>query len=145
MAGGEGHWNVTVGEDWGQTDSGKRLGLVSGVRGGRGGLGAGLWWDSPPFSDVIWRHRWSRNYLPCLTSPWFFKGSHFFFFSFIFISWRLISLQYCSGLCHTLTWISHWFTYTLTAWALIPSPPPHWSLLVLDFKNSRVYISIPNS
>ena len=31
----------------------------------------------------------------------------FFFFSFIFISWRLITLQYCSGFCHTLTWISH--------------------------------------
>ena len=27
----------------------------------------------------------------------------FFFFSFIFISWRLIILQYCSGFCHTLT------------------------------------------
>ena len=26
----------------------------------------------------------------------------FFFFSFIFISWRLITLQHCSGLCHTL-------------------------------------------
>ena len=25
------------------------------------------------------------------------------FFSFIFISWRLITLQYCSGFCHTLT------------------------------------------
>ena len=24
-----------------------------------------------------------------------------FFFSFIFISWRLITLQYCSGFCHT--------------------------------------------
>ena len=31
----------------------------------------------------------------------------FFFFSFIFVSWRLITLQYCSGFCHTLTWISH--------------------------------------
>ena len=29
------------------------------------------------------------------------------FFSFIFISWRLISLQHFSGFCHTLTWISH--------------------------------------
>ena len=28
---------------------------------------------------------------------------HFFFFPFIFISWRLITLQYCSGFCHTLT------------------------------------------
>ena len=34
-----------------------------------------------------------------------------FLFSFIFISWRLITLQYCSGFCHTLTWISHGFTY----------------------------------
>ena len=25
-----------------------------------------------------------------------------FFFPFIFISWRLITLQYCSGFCHTL-------------------------------------------
>ena len=25
------------------------------------------------------------------------------FFSFIFISWRLITLQYCSGFCHILT------------------------------------------
>ena len=34
----------------------------------------------------------------------------FFFFPFVFISWRLITLQYCSGFCHTLTWISHGFT-----------------------------------
>ena len=27
-----------------------------------------------------------------------------FFFLFIFISWRLITVQYCSGFCHTLTW-----------------------------------------
>ena len=27
----------------------------------------------------------------------------FFFLSFIFISWRLIILQYGSGFCHTLT------------------------------------------
>ena len=26
-----------------------------------------------------------------------------FFFSFIFISWRLITLQYCSGFSHRLT------------------------------------------
>ena len=34
----------------------------------------------------------------------------FFFTYFIFTSWRLITLQYCSGFCHTLTWISHGFT-----------------------------------
>ena len=41
----------------------------------------------------------------------------FLFFSFIFISWRLITLQYCSGFCHILTWISHGFT-------CIPHPDP---------------------
>ena len=43
-----------------------------------------------------------------------------FFFSFIFISWRLITLQYCSGFCHTLTWISHGFTCIPH-----PGPPSH--------------------
>ena len=45
------------------------------------------------------------------------SSAHFFFFPFIFISWRLITLQYCSGFCHTLTWISHGFT-------CIPIPIP---------------------
>ena len=40
-------------------------------------------------------------------SVWMMK---WIFFFFIFISWRLITLQYCSGFCHTLTWISHGFT-----------------------------------
>ena len=43
--------------------------------------------------------------------------SIFIFFPFIFISWRLITLQYCSGSCHILTWISHGFT-------CIPHPDP---------------------
>ena len=42
----------------------------------------------------------------------------FIFILFYFISWRLITLQYCSGFCHTLTWISHGFT-------CIPHPNPH--------------------
>ena len=46
-----------------------------------------------------------------------------FFFPFIFISWRLIILEYCSGFCHTLTWISHWFTCITH-----PDPPSHLSL-----------------
>ena len=36
--------------------------------------------------------------------------THYLFFPFIFISLRLITLQYCSGFCHALTWISHGFT-----------------------------------
>ena len=43
-----------------------------------------------------------------------------YFFSCIFISWRLITLQYCSGFCHTLTWISHGFTCVPH-----PNPPSH--------------------
>ena len=39
------------------------------------------------------------------------------FFSFF---WRLITLQYCSGFCHTLTWISHGFTC-----GPHPEPPSH--------------------
>ena len=39
------------------------------------------------------------------------------FFSFIFISWRLITPQHFSGFCHTLTWISHGVT-------CIPHPDP---------------------
>ena len=50
---------------------------------------------------------------------------HFFLFFLIFIfliyfSWRLITLQYCSGFCHTLIWISHGFTCVLH-----PEPPSH--------------------
>ena len=37
----------------------------------------------------------------------FFK----FLFKLIYFNWRLITLQYCSGFCHTLTWISHGCTW----------------------------------
>ena len=43
----------------------------------------------------------------------FFFSLHSFYFLFLFyffISWRLITLQYCSGFCHTLTRIIHGFT-----------------------------------
>ena len=45
----------------------------------------------------------------------------FFSFFFIFISWSLITLQYCSDFCHTLTWISHGFSYMCSP---SRSPPP---------------------
>ena len=47
----------------------------------------------------------------------------FFFFSFIFISWRLITSKHCSGFCHTLTWISHGVTCIPH-----PNPPSHLPL-----------------
>ena len=56
-----------------------------------------------------------------------------FVFSFIFISWTLITLQYCSGFCHTLTWINHGFT-------CIPHPdsPSHLPLypILLGFPSA---------
>ena len=30
-----------------------------------------------------------------------------FLFFKIYFNWRLITLEYCSGFCHTFTWISH--------------------------------------
>ena len=63
------------------------------------------------------------------------------FFPFIFISWRLITLQYYSGFCHTLTWISHGFT-------CIPHPnlpshllPSTWSLWVFPVHQARALVS----
>ena len=47
-----------------------------------------------------------------------------FIFLFIFISWRLITLQYCSGFCHTLTWISHVFTCISPSQSPLPPPSP---------------------
>ena len=42
---------------------------------------------------------------------------------FFLISWRLITLQYFSGFCHTLKWISHGFTCIPH-----PDPPSHLPL-----------------
>ena len=44
-------------------------------------------------------------------------------FIFFFFNWRLITLQYCSGFCHTLTWISHGVTHIPH-----PDPPSHLPL-----------------
>ena len=46
-----------------------------------------------------------------------------FIFLFIYLSWRLITLQYCSSFCHTLTWISHGFTCVPHPEALSHLPP----------------------
>ena len=44
----------------------------------------------------------------------------FFFKKFIYFNWRLITLQYYSGFCHTFTWISHGCTFVPH-----PEPPSH--------------------
>ena len=74
---------------------------------------------------------WTVSFVSPALSGGFFTTSatwvaHFIdlFFSFIFISCRLITLQYCSSFSHTLTWISYGFT-------CVPHPdspsrlPPH--------------------
>ena len=43
----------------------------------------------------------------------FYKAKNFL----IYFNWRLITLQYCGGFCHTLTWISHGCT-------CVPHPDP---------------------
>ena len=48
----------------------------------------------------------------------FFKK--FYLFLFIYFNWRLITLQYSGGFCHTLTWISHGCTCVPR-----PEPPSH--------------------
>ena len=55
------------------------------------------------------------NYFICFIV--FTTEFSFFFLPIIFISWRLITLQHCSGFCHTSTWISHGFT-------CVPHPDP---------------------
>ena len=37
-------------------------------------------------------------------------------------SWRIITLQYCGGFCHTLTWVSHVCTCVSTSRTPLPSP-----------------------
>ena len=71
-------------------------------------------WDSPGKNTAVGCHfllqgivSTQGSILGLLHCRWII---FFFFFSFIFISWRLITLQYYSGFCHTLTWISHGFT-----------------------------------
>ena len=54
----------------------------------------------------------------------FFFIFYFILFIYLFlISWRLITLQYCSGFCLTLTWISLGYTCILH-----PDPPSHLPL-----------------
>ena len=65
--------------------------------------------------------------VPSMKTIFFYLSSFFLiFFPFIFIRWRLITLQYCSGFCHTLTWISHGFTCVLHPDSpLLPPSPSH--------------------
>ena len=82
-------------------------------------LSQNLVWDLNP-----WGQDWNaaKTQFGTLTHNLFYF-IFFIFFQFIFISWRLITLQYCSGFCHTLTWISHGVTCISH-----PDPPSHLPL-----------------
>ena len=58
---------------------------------------------------------------PFLDSNWTntLRGSLFCCCCCFVFNWRLITLQYCSGFCHTLTWISYGFSCVPH-----PEPPP---------------------
>ena len=58
--------------------------------------------------------------VPLSSCPQSFPASGSFLFFKIYFNWRLITLQYCGGLCHTFTWISHGCT-----WVLHPDTPSH--------------------
>ena len=67
--------------------------------------GRGVWGEHVAVSWVPLLSTWDDHNIVFV---FFFNSLKFkkkTFFSFIFISWRLITSQHCSGFCHTLTWI----------------------------------------
>ena len=94
---------------WSAKEKGQRWGCVN----------LGLW-NRRPAVPGGWETACisAKHFLFCCCL--FLHPFYFIIFSFIFISWRLITLQYCSGFCHSLTWISHGFTC-----APHPEPPSH--------------------
>ena len=88
--------------------------------------------------DAQWpQTRWHMPDGACLvlslTLHFFFLLLIIFIFSFllyIYLNWRLIMLQYCSGFCHTSTWISHGCTCDPILNPLTPPSPSHPSRLL---------------
>ena len=73
---------------------------------------------------ICWNYykiHWEMNESNVLTFPGNVGSlqKNFFWKKLIYFSWKLITLQYCSGFCHTLIWISHGFTCG-------PHPEPHF-------------------
>ena len=76
-----------------------------------------IWKDPDAGRDWRWEENGMTEDEMVGWHHWLDGHEVFFFFPFIFICWRLITLQDCSGFCYTLTWISHGFT-------CIPHPDP---------------------
>ena len=62
------------------------------IKFGRSWKGA---WRKQLILKVWTEGNWRLNKLTCII------------YLFIYFKWRLITLEYCSGFCHTLTWISY--------------------------------------
>ena len=83
---------------------------------------------------ILFAECWALSQLFTLLFHFHQEAFYFFFLIFfIFISWRLITLQHCSGFCHTLKWISHGFTCIPH-----PGPPSH---LPLHFTTLQWFLS----
>ena len=65
----------------------------------------------------LWFFYICRSWQPLF--QWWTNDSNFLK-KFIYFNWRLIILQYCGGVCHTFTWISHGCTCVPH-----PEPPSH--------------------
>ena len=74
------------------------------------------------FISILTLVKVAANRLGWGSSLWVVLGKLIFkiyiYIYIIYFNWRLITLQYCGGFCHTLTWISHRCT-------CVPHPKPH--------------------
>ena len=69
-----------------------------------------------------------------------------FFFPFIFISWRLVTLQYCSVFCHTYTlWnitqsivLISWFYKDFISWRFVAML--HWATPLAPFSQENYFL-----
>ena len=69
--------------------------------------------------DINRKTRWNPNKIWNLVTSDVPISIYFFLFrKNIYFNWRLMTLQYCSGFCHILTWISHGCT-------CVPHPEPY--------------------
>ena len=75
--------------------------------------------ESRCFSGTLLLFRWSNG---CWQLDLWSLCLFYFLNLFIYFNWRLITLHYCSGFCHTLTWISRGCT-------CVPHPEPPSQLL----------------
>ena len=90
-----------------------------------------IWWLQSPLLVTLETRKLSLSLFPQVYPFYLLSndvtrcpdlcGFSYFLYSFIFISWRLIISQHCSGFCHTLTWISQGYT-------CIPHPDPPYHL-----------------